>query len=224
MIVDFAENETAVLEAWDEIASRVPRAALTQEVELSVATARALASGQPLTEHQLSAVWGVPLEQTQQILEAAKGRSIEVDGEGRLVGAAGLSLNETAHELWVEGRNLFAWCAWDALFLPAYLDTRATVRSADPVTGEPITVEVAPTSIVDSEPDSAVLTVLVPDLDSDMGLTGPGTERCSTMQFFADQGTAQNWIGGQTRIVTLTTTQALDIAHRTWLSLLQDHT
>lgn len=212
--------ELALLDAWRNIEERVPRNALSQEVQLSIATARALAEGHALNVERLSETWGLPLEQTEQIFNAAKGRSIETDQDDQLIGAAGLSLNRTDYELAIRGRTMYAWCAWDALFLPAYLDASATVTSTDPVDGELITVEVSPTSIGRAEPDTTVLTILVPNLDSPEGLqTGPGTARCSAMHFFTDKATAVKWVGDRTDLVILNPTQALDIAQRTWLSL-----
>ena len=218
--MDYSKAETALLMAWRDIESRFPRAALSQEVHLSIATVRALTEGRPLSVELLSEAWGMPLDQTRQIFRAAKGRSIEVDDRDQLVGAAGLSLNETSHEMIIDGRSMYAWCAWDALFIPAYLDTPATVRSTDPANGDQITVEVAPTSIKSSKPDATVLSILVPSLDSPEGMqTGPGSARCSAMHFFTDEAIATKWVGDRTDLVILRPAQALDIAHRTWLSL-----
>lgn len=218
--MDYSTAETVLLDAWRDIEARVPRDALTQEVQLSIATVKALAEGRPLSIDRLSEVWGMPLAQTHQIFNTAKGRSIEVDQHDQLVGAAGLSLNNTSHEMIIDGRTMYAWCAWDALFLPTYLNHPATVESTDPKTGEHITLEVTPSTVITTEPETTMLTILVPSLDSPEGLqTGPGTARCSAMHFFTDKNTATEWVGDRSDLVILNPTQALDTAHRTWLSL-----
>lgn len=218
--MDYSTAESALIEAWRDLEARVPGDALTQEVQLSIATVRALAGGRPLNVERLSEVWGMPLDQTQQIFNTAKGRSIEVDQHDQLVGAAGLSLNETGHQVIVDGRTMYAWCAWDALFIPAYLDTPATVRSTDPSTSEPITLEVAPSAVITTEPEATVLTILVPNLDSPEGLqTGPGTARCSAMHFFTGESNATKWVGDRTDLVILDPTRALEVALQTWLGV-----
>lgn len=218
--MDYSTAESALIEAWRDLEARVPGDALTQEVQLSIATVRALAGGRPLNVERLSEVWGMPLDQTQQIFNTAKGRSIEVDQHDQLVGAAGLSLNETGHQVIVDGRTMYAWCAWDALFIPAYLDTPATVRSTDPSTSEPITLEVAPSAVITTEPEATVLTILVPNLDSPEGLqTGPGTARCSAMHFFTGESNATKWVGDRTDLVILDPTSALEVALQTWLGV-----
>ncbi len=57
--------------------------------------------------------------------------NVERDQQGRVVGFSGLTLRPTAHSLRVGDRQLYAWCAWDTLFLPALLDETA----GDPCSG-----------------------------------------------------------------------------------------
>lgn len=44
---------------------------------------------------------------------------------GRIIGFLGLSLTETPHRLEVGDATLYAWCAWDALFLSRLIQDRA---------------------------------------------------------------------------------------------------
>jgi alkylmercury lyase len=56
--------------------------------------------------------------------------TIAVDPEtGDVVGARGLSLGETPHRLTLNGRRLYAFCAVDAVGIPAALEADARVES-----------------------------------------------------------------------------------------------
>lgn len=58
----------------------------------------------------------------------------------------------------MDGRELRAWCAWDALFLPELIGNPASVESPCPVTGDTITLEVIPgEGVIGLSPNTAVL-------------------------------------------------------------------
>jgi alkylmercury lyase len=71
---------------------------------------------------------------------------VQRDPDGAVVAFSGLSLRATAHQFTVAGRRLYAWCARDALFLPALLGQPARVRSRCPATGATVTLTVDPTA------------------------------------------------------------------------------
>lgn len=48
---------------------------------------------------------------------------------GQIVGVRGVSLVETPHSLLLDGRRLYAWCAVDAVGIPAALGVRARIES-----------------------------------------------------------------------------------------------
>lgn len=89
-------------------------------------------------------------------------QNVAYDDDGAIVAFGGLSLTPTPHIFRVGGRELFAWCAWDTLFLPALLDAPAEIRSRCPVTGVPVAVAVDPGGIRRAEPEP--LWVSFPDL------------------------------------------------------------
>jgi len=70
------------------------------------------------------------------------------------------------HVLRINGQSRCAWCAWDCLFIPALLGQTAEVSSVCPQTGEPIELIVSPNSVEQVRPDSAVLSMLLPDVAS----------------------------------------------------------
>jgi alkylmercury lyase len=94
----------------------------------------------------------------------ARRRSVQVDDDGAVVGAA-LTLRPTPHRFRVRGHDLYAWCGFDALFLPIVLGERAEVASTCPVTGEAIhlTVE-ADGTVSGAEPPGVVVGIVGPQV------------------------------------------------------------
>ena len=83
------------------------------------------------------------------------------DEAGNIVGAA-LTTRETPHKVRVGGRDLYAWCALDTLFIPGLLGETADVESRCSSSGEPIRLTVSPDSIDACEPPGTWLSVFLP--------------------------------------------------------------
>ena len=94
---------------------------------LSLALYRQLAQGEPVALPGLASAVGLPLDQVARRLERWPG--VYSDAERRVIGYWGLTIRPMTHRLRVDWRELFAWCAWDALFLPAVLGRRVEVSS-----------------------------------------------------------------------------------------------
>lgn len=57
---------------------------------------------------------------------------VNLDGVGSVVAVAGLSVVPARHQLVLDGRSLFTWCAWDAIGIPAALAADAEIRTVCP--------------------------------------------------------------------------------------------
>jgi Alkylmercury lyase len=101
-----------------------------------------------------------------------------------------VSAGRTAHRVRINGRvGAYAMCAIDALGIAAMLDTNVLIRSADPVTGEPIAVTVDG-SHSDWRPATAVVFV---GRTAD-NCAGPSAAICcSYINFFATSSGASAW-------------------------------
>ena len=66
-----------------------------------------------------------------------------LDGTGRVVAVAGLSVVTARHELILDGQPLFTWCAWDAIGIPAALAADAEVRTRCAYCGVMIEIQLA---------------------------------------------------------------------------------
>jgi alkylmercury lyase len=122
--------------------------------------ARLLAEGEPLDTERIARVLGQPEAQ----LEAAIATLPWVvrDDRARVVGFWGLALIQTPHRLRVGGRDLFAFCAMDALYLPFLLGERIGIESTCPTTGQPIALSVSTEGLSDVSPPGAVVSIRVP--------------------------------------------------------------
>src|SRR5262249_59640710 len=83
--------------------------------------------------------------------------AVFTDRQGRVTGFWGLAISELspAHRYESGGRVLYAWCAWDTLFLPARLGQPARVTSACPVTRELIELTLTPEPVTQTPPPHA---------------------------------------------------------------------
>ena len=128
-----------------------------------------------------------------------------------MIGFWGLAIREMPHRLEIDGRALYAWCAWDTLFLPEILRGAAVVRSACPTTGATVSLEVDATGIHRVAPDTAVLSFLRPD--------GPFTDEvissfCHFVHFFASAEAAAEWIERHPNTHTLSLDEGFELARR----------
>ncbi len=88
---------------------------------------------------------------------------LEHDPSGELVGVAGLSRARTPHELKFGQRTLYAWCAFDCMFLPELLGAPLVVRSTCPASGEEITLRVSARAVEHVTPKDTVISFVTPD-------------------------------------------------------------
>ncbi|MHA2174459.1 MAG: organomercurial lyase [Candidatus Hodarchaeales archaeon] len=214
--MDKSQNVGAVIEAWRSITKGVPQEALDLEVQLQALTVRLLALGHPVSAEQLVESWGLPLEEVKRILKQAEAR-IEVDENGYLIGAGGLSIPPTRHYFRVNSKTLYAWCALDAIFLPAFLAKTAEVESTDPVNNETIQLTITPDGIASMSPDDIVLSIATPGVSCSYDRVGRGSEVCGQMHFFSSPASAEVWLKKNPGTLMLTVEEAYQVAHNLWL-------
>lgn len=198
-----------IIEAYRKAYETIPKEALDLDLRVTVRTIQALAEGKPVPPRQLASLWEMPLEQVQAVLDGAvtAGRA-EVDTNGDLIGGV-LSLNPTLHRISIDGEQLYAWCAYDAIYAPGVVGKTAHIDSQDPITGEPIQVTITPSNVAEVRPGGAVVSVVGPDTDM---RGGPDSPRCSQMLFFASHDSANKWLQDRTNVSTLTVEEAFEIA------------
>ncbi|MEU9207717.1 organomercurial lyase [Streptomyces sp. NPDC048415] len=113
---------------------------------------------------------------------------LTLDDQGRIRAAYPFSATPTAHRLHLaDGTEAWAMCAIDALGVPDMLGTDAVITSADPVTGETVTVT-STGGHMTWRPTTAVVYV------GQRSCTGPAADiACGALNFFTSGRTARSW-------------------------------
>ena len=131
-----------------------------------------------------------PFEMSQVLAELADGDFLCLDQAGQITAAYPFSALPTRHRVQISGEaTVFAMCAIDALGISALTGRPALIESADPSTGEPVTVHVDGATST-WNPATAVVYV---------GRTGgqcagpSASASCGYMNFYATRAAASAW-------------------------------
>jgi len=171
------------------------------EQRISVALYRLLAQGRPVAREGLAARVALPLAWVDAVLREWYG--VFYDAAGEIIGYWGLALKETKHRFRVNGRTLFAWCAWDTLFIPPILGAVAEVESHCPVTSDLIQLTVSSRGVEAANPESTVISFVTPaqaKLKENVVLNF-----CHYVHFFRSADVAEDWLAKHpgTHLLTL---------------------
>ena len=169
-MVQYTADE--VLRAWTATSIGVLQEESDQQILRLSAVVQAIAEESPVSPERYATATGLPPERVREAFESLSAAGVQFDSEGNLVGA-GLTAVATPHRFRVKGRDLYAWCALDALFLPGLLGETAEIQSICPTTGEEIRLTVSPEVEAEYSPPDTVLTIVVPG--AAIGTTGPAS-------------------------------------------------
>jgi alkylmercury lyase len=132
-----------------------------EERVLCRAALHGILAGEPLDRSGLVEATGLAQEKVDALLDGLIRRGLAVlDPEsGRVVGSWGLSLIPTDHRLSILGRELYTWCALDAVGIPAGLGEDASIASRCQQCGRPVKVRMAAGQLSHVEPADAPIWV-----------------------------------------------------------------
>src|SRR5258708_22026568 len=200
------------------------RQAFAPEVSrLTVRLWREIARGDPVSPQrveQIASALDLPQQTAHEVLD----KMCERDGDGNVVGIAGLSQNQHPHRFTVNGIRLATWCAWDALFLPVMLQQTALVTSPCPVTGETIRLTITPEGVTSYQPARTAISIVIPQP------TKNGLESveeiwmtfCHHIHFFSSPQAAQEWFAARGQeIAILTIEEAFELGRLTLSEVLR---
>ena len=131
------------------------------EQRLSLALYRELAHGVPVTPQVLADRVDARSDEVARRLE--NWHAVQRDERRRIIGYWGLTIVPTRHRMRVSERDLYAWCAWDTLFLPALLGVRAEVHSICHATSAPVRLTVGPDALEAPVPADFALSFVLPE-------------------------------------------------------------
>lgn len=180
------------------------------EQALALAIYRQLASGLPVAPRELAEALGREAEGVKRTLEGWPG--VFREEGGRIVAFWGLAIAEMAHRFRIDGRTLYTWCAWDALFLPALIGQRAEVESRSPVSGEPIHLTVSAEAIEEVAPETTIVSMLAPRADFDDAVL---TSFCHFVHFFTSPEDARPWLSEHPETFLLSLDEAFELGRLT---------
>jgi alkylmercury lyase len=187
----------------------LPEGAYEFELRLQVLALQLLAEGNPVSPENLADVWEMPLEQVNAIFEQAGAQgTLQLDDAGNMVGSY-LSLIPTSHKLRVEDKILFAWCAYDAIYIPGVIGKKAVIESVDPYSHEAVQLEISPHGEIDLKPEGIAVTVVGIDADTRGGAESP---RCRQMHFFESYENAEKWSSDYADATIMTVHQVFELA------------
>lgn len=157
--------------------------------ELRRAAFKSLCAGAPAHLSELAATTGHDLAAVREVVAQLVAGGIaavegDVAGDPAVVGAEGLTVLVTVHQLVLAGRALHTWCAFDTVGIPAALRVDATAATTCPTCGAAIEL---------------VLTAGQPPASPVMGWwpeapDGPVNESfCPTASFFCNADHLETW-------------------------------
>jgi alkylmercury lyase len=150
------------------------------------AFARLLRTGSPATAGELATDLAVPVEEVWAAIAALHGAGrIRLDARGDVAGSAGLSVAADRHEIEIDGRRFWTWCAYDILGIFGALGANGAARSSSAQSGMPVVVR-----FLDGLPEPTPVVVFVPDAH---GCANVYEEWCPNSNFFEDAAAAEAW-------------------------------
>lgn len=188
------------------------RAALDSEVS-TAAFRRLLRTGGAVPVADLASDLDRPEHEIAEAVEDLKGQGrIRLDEQGRIVGAAGLSIGPDRHRIELGGRTFWTWCAYDILGIVGALGADGTARSTSPHNGGSVEGRFR-----QGRPEATSLVLFRPD-DGYMSCCANVYEDwCPNSNFFESREAASTWaaargIPGQ----VMDLAEAADLATTNW--------
>ena len=150
---------------------------------------RLLRSAAPATPDQLAGDLGQPPDPVRTAIGTLRRHGLaRLDAVGRVIGAAGLSIQPDRHEIDLGGRRFWTWCAYDILGIFGALRATGQARSTSPDTGEPVEIY-----FTGGQPEPAPLVLFLPDEDYAACCTSTYDDWCPNSNFFHTAEAACSW-------------------------------
>ncbi len=177
---------------------------------LALALYGGLAQGVPVSPSAIADRLEMPADRVVRQLHSWPG--VYYDGDQRVIGFWGLTIAQMPHRLRVNGCGLYAWCAWDTLFLPALLGADVEVESACRATGNPVRLTATPQALSSVEPAGLVVSFLLPDAEA--VTENVITSFCHYVHFFRSQEVARPWVAEHPKTFVLSLADAYEVGRR----------
>lgn len=165
-----------------------------------------LSQGRPISPKRIAAELQLAPDEVAAFL-----RMGELDQDGNLVGL-GLSLVPTSHAYQIYGRQLYAWCAGDAIMSSIFLKADAVIESPDPISGDRIRLIATPAGVRDLEPINAVVSHPSAGVD----LETVRAQFCNVTHFFTSVETASQYAAQHPRLIIVPVDEVFRLWNQVW--------
>ena len=172
-----------------------------------------LSTAEPIGIEELAAKTAIRLDKLSGLLDELDGAGrIRRNAGGEVVGSAGLSVVPDRHEIELDGRRFWTWCAYDILGIFGALAANGRAISPSPPDGKPIAV-----LFVRGRPDKNDAVLFRPDDDLMSSCENVYEEWCPNSNLFANRQLATRWADAHSmRGRVLDLDEASDLATRNW--------
>lgn len=178
----------------DEILRLLPENFINLSIEeqrVAIQIYRSLSEGIPLSIEKLSKLLvNISVYEITKILESWTG--IFYNKKKELIGFWGISIIRMNHKLSIENQKAYAWCAWDAIFIPELINKNVIVDSICPVTKESISLTVTPEKIEAQNHEDIYVSFPEPDVANIM--ENIVENFCHYIYFFSSKEAGEKWI------------------------------
>ena len=209
------QSLTTVDHLASDLLARLP-VVTGNEQRLGVEIYRQLAEGQPVAPSRLAQALGVATSEVAELLNRPNLKPLTyADQQGQIIGFGGLAIRAMPHRFIVDGRTLYTWCAWDSLFIPGILGRKAEVESPAPKSGALIRLTVAPNGVQHLEPQSAVMSFLLPSAETfQADALKAMASFCHFIFFFPNLESAATWTASRPDTSVLSISEAFELGRR----------
>jgi alkylmercury lyase len=204
-----AETAAVPVDPIDAALAAATRSLSKDEQRLAAAALRLLSAGEPVSIPAAATAARLPASQAEAMLRSWP--AVFRDDHGRVTGFWGLALAPMPHRIQRDGTSLYAWCAFDPLFLARVIGD-LQVATSDPVSGEDISYRISDDGTISgaSHPH-AVLSFLRPDKPWDDNVM---TTFCHYVWHFTGPVTARQWTAAHPGTFVISLGDAGELARR----------
>ena len=173
-------------------------------------------SGQGIRPDLLAEVTGIsPKKLAALIQRLDQAGRIRRDGAGMVIGSAGLSVTPDRHEIEVEGRRFWTWCAYDILGIFGALGVSGRAISPSPPDRKPIEIR-----FIRGRPRPSDAVLFRPDAELMDCCDNVYEQWCPNSNLFPSRTVAEAWAsehGLSGKVLSLD--EAADLATEDWKSV-----
>jgi hypothetical protein len=144
-------------------------------------------TGHRISISDLSTGANLDSEKTSECMESMhRSGYLKLDFDQFIVAAAGLSVSPTKHEIFLDGRRFWTWCALDILGIFGALCASGSAKSYEPVEDKVIQID-----FVDGVPQNANAMVFIADMTRVISIC---CDWCPNVNFFASRSSGEEWL------------------------------